>query len=255
MAFTDKDPLGSLKQHRTFGGHVFWDMNEKSGRFRLQKHKFAPLWRILDDRDCQQGIGEEGAMRALLRVLTAGNQHIIPKCGDIVGIHNVDPLHNGGLFDHYGIYADHNAVYHYRSVDQSDMWAEIVVQRTTFEEFLNGNKEFFIMEMCPSNVKPGKIELKYHPELLENEPSLPFDVYEKEPEHTTSTEYTLYSPEETVQRAHYRMKHHEQLNQTYWLHLNNCEHFAYWCKTGVQQSYQAGILNGFAQQWYDKGSR
>lgn len=58
---------------------------------RLQKHKFAPLFRILDDGDYLQDIGEEGAMRARLRLLTAGNSYIVPQCGDIVGIHNVDP--------------------------------------------------------------------------------------------------------------------------------------------------------------------
>ena len=30
-------------------------------------------------------------MRARLRLLTAGNSYIVPQCGDIVGIHNVDP--------------------------------------------------------------------------------------------------------------------------------------------------------------------
>lgn len=66
---------------------------------RLQKHKFAPLFRILDDGDYLQAIGEEGAMRARLRLLTAGNSYIVPQCSDIVGIHNVDPsqitLHGG----------------------------------------------------------------------------------------------------------------------------------------------------------------
>ncbi|MFR1989194.1 MAG: hypothetical protein ACLS3C_03620 [Oscillospiraceae bacterium] len=33
-------------------------------------------------------------MRARLRLLTAGNSYIVPQCGDIVGIHNVDPSQN-----------------------------------------------------------------------------------------------------------------------------------------------------------------
>ena len=91
MALTDRNPIGSQKQPKTMGGHTFWDNIVKSGRFRLQKHKFAPLFRILDDGDYLQAIGEEGAMRARLRLLTAGNSYIVPQCGDIVGIHNVDP--------------------------------------------------------------------------------------------------------------------------------------------------------------------
>ena len=47
--------------------------------------------KLLDDGDYLQAIGEEGAMRARLRLLTAGNSYIVPQCGDIVGIHNVDP--------------------------------------------------------------------------------------------------------------------------------------------------------------------
>ena len=51
MALTDRNPFGSQKQPKTMGGHTFWDNIVKSGRFRLQKHKFAPLFRILDDGD------------------------------------------------------------------------------------------------------------------------------------------------------------------------------------------------------------
>jgi len=43
----------------------------------------------------------------------------------------------------------------------------------------------------------------------------------------------IYSPEETVTRARSRLGEKE-----YSLLLNNCEHFAIWCKTGLHKSYQ-----------------
>ncbi len=43
----------------------------------------------------------------------------------------------------------------------------------------------------------------------------------------------LYSPEETVSRARSRLG-----ESNYNLLLNNCEHFAIWCKTGLSKSYQ-----------------
>ena len=45
--------------------------------------------------------------------------------------------------------------------------------------------------------------------------------------------YMLYSPEETVSRARSRLG-----ESNYNLLLNNCEHFAIWCKTGLSKSYQ-----------------
>jgi hypothetical protein len=43
----------------------------------------------------------------------------------------------------------------------------------------------------------------------------------------------IYSDEETVERAFSRLGEKE-----YNLVINNCEHFAMWCKTGVSVSYQ-----------------
>ncbi|MBR1485765.1 MAG: lecithin retinol acyltransferase family protein, partial [Synergistaceae bacterium] len=45
--------------------------------------------------------------------------------------------------------------------------------------------------------------------------------------------YHLYSGEETVSRARSKIG-----QGGYNLALNNCEHFAVWCKTGVKESSQ-----------------
>ena len=46
-----------------------------------------------------------------------------------------------------------------------------------------------------------------------------------------------YSPEETVRRAYSRLG-----ESSYNLITNNCEHFALWCKTGVNGSHQVEAL-------------
>jgi hypothetical protein len=43
----------------------------------------------------------------------------------------------------------------------------------------------------------------------------------------------LYTPDETVRRAQSRLG-----EENYNIVFNNCEHFAYWCKTGIRESQQ-----------------
>lgn len=52
-------------------------------------------------------------------------------------------------------------------------------------------------------------------------------------------EYRLYTPKETLARARSRIG-----ESNYNLFLNNCEHFALWCKTGISESHQiSGLLD------------
>jgi len=50
-----------------------------------------------------------------------------------------------------------------------------------------------------------------------------------------------FSPEETINRAHSRLD-----EQTYNLFLNNCDHFATWCKIGEHHSQQVDLLKQIA---------
>jgi len=59
--------------------------------------------------------------------------------------------------------------------------------------------------------------------------------------------YHLYTPEETVQRARSRLG-----ETNYRILTNNCEHFAIWCKTGVNESLQVTSMLqtlGSARGW------
>ena len=52
-----------------------------------------------------------------------------------------------------------------------------------------------------------------------------------------SSDYHLYSPKETIERARSQIGKHG-----YNLVFNNCEHFALWCKTGIHESKQIDQL-------------
>ena len=53
------------------------------------------------------------------------------------------------------------------------------------------------------------------------------------------SQYHLFSPEETVERAYSRLGERD-----YNLLTNNCEHFAIWCKTNISESWQIEELLG-----------
>lgn len=125
------------------------------------------------------------------------------QSGDIIGVKRF-------LYSHYGVYIGDNKVIHYAG-DKGDFKGKNTIRYGTMEEFLDGKKEYFELVFPEIHQKPEK-ETRYE---------------------TQSFEYHLYSPEETVKRAESRLG-----EDKYNLALNNCEHFAIWCKTGISESYQ-----------------
>ena len=132
------------------------------------------------------------------------------QSGDIIGVKRF-------LYSHYAVYTGDNKVIHY-SGEKGDFIGKKTVRWGTMEEFLDGKKEFFELVFPEEHNKPDK-EKRYE---IQN------------------TVYKLYSPEETVERAKSRLG-----EDKYNLALNNCEHFAIWCKTGISESYQVKrVLTG-----------
>lgn len=141
-----------------------------------------------------------------------------PKNGDILRV-------NRGLYSHYGVYAEPGHVIHYTGATGPDDFNGIV-RETTLDEFLNGSPSFSVCTFPE------------HPQFL---PAV-------KPTNTLSRilqavrvlrlmDYHLYSGDETVQRARSRLG-----EGGYNLALNNCEHFAVWCKTGVKDSSQVNSI-------------
>lgn len=142
------------------------------------------------------------------------------KKGNVIGVHRI-----GGVYDHYGIYTGRGKVIHF-SNEGSDFGGDIRVRRATLSQFKNGASNVFVVDFEAYRdyvENPGWLDL-----LLE-EGIAGIALREL----FGNKKITLYSPEETVERAE------SQLGEgDYNLVFNNCEHFAVWCKTGVKESSQ-----------------
>ena len=139
----------------------------------------------------------------------------MPKNGDILRV-------NRGFYSHYGVYvAENNHVIHYTGATGPNDFNGIV-RETSLEEFLNGSENFTV---CSFPEHPQKFTGRSRKHLL-------FNIWQAV-KNLRLKDYHLYSGEETVMRAR------SKLGQGgYNLALNNCEHFAVWCKTGVKDSSQ-----------------
>ena len=139
--------------------------------------------------------------------------------GDVIGVHRI-----GGVYDHYGIYTGKGKVIHF-SDEGSDMGDDIRIRRATLAQFKNGADNVFVVDFEAYRdyvENPGLLEL-----LEEGIAGIALRSL------FGSETITIYSPEETVKRAE------SQLGKgKYNLVVNNCEHFAVWCKTGVHESSQ-----------------
>ncbi|MEG0353469.1 MAG: lecithin retinol acyltransferase family protein [Cellulosilyticaceae bacterium] len=135
-----------------------------------------------------------------------------PQPGDIVGVNR---LRFNMKYEHYGLYVGNNKIVHYCRFNKSD---ESSITETDFEFFLKDSNLYFIFD-CKTAYK--KIR-SLHPRnlIIRNEFRGKNKLY-------------LYSPTETIERAYSRIG-----ETKYNLALNNCEHFAIWCKTGLSKSYQ-----------------
>jgi hypothetical protein len=163
----------------------------------------------------QKAIGSKKAMEARLERLAKGD---FLEAGDVIGVHRPG-------YEHYGIYIGNGRVIHYAG-DGSDFLGSICIHEADFSEFIKDGGEYFYLHF--QEKLPIKI---YQSEKLYSGDKLPF---------ANTKEYRIFSPEETVKRARERVGEEE-----YNLIFRNCEHFALWCKTGVEESTQ--VIHGAMQ--------
>ena len=161
-------------------------------------------------------------------LLNAGASHSYrkpqPQNGDVLRV-------NRGLYSHYGVYAsdsDSPHVIHYTGATGPADFNGIV-RETTLAEFLNGSQNYNI---CTFPEHPQSINA---PSLHGRKANL-FQLWQVI-KAMKLKDYHLYSGDETVARAR------SKLGQGgYNLALNNCEHFAVWCKTGIRESSQVNHI-------------
>ncbi|MBZ9634683.1 lecithin retinol acyltransferase family protein [Clostridium sp. FP1] len=146
--------------------------------------------------------------------------------GDVIGVRRTG-------YKHFGIYLNDYCIIHYAS-RSGDFGKDICIHETTIEKFLDGSNSYFVCKFSKSYGKPSEFDIKAS---LSSSSFVP--QWDKLFRTLKGFNYNLYSPEETVQRAHERMG-----ESKYNLVTNNCEHFAIWCKTGISESHQVNDILG-----------
>ena len=129
--------------------------------------------------------------------------------GDVLGIKR--PLG----YEHFAVYAGDRRVIHFAA--ENGDFGNPYIHEAPMSDFLDGQEDFFVLDFSCAHLDTS-FETK----------SLPNDALPR-----------IYSAEETLERARSVTGLNEHgFNTSYDLVLNNCEHFAIWCKTGQIRSYQ-----------------
>lgn len=118
-------------------------------------------------------------------------------------------------YRHFGIYAGNQQVIHYYK-EKNPLVSDGIISETTLADFQGISDTIYVLNST-----------------TQSDPPL-FDWIVRR---LLGDDIELYSPEETVARARSKLG-----ERGYNLLLNNCEHFALWCKTGIAQSAQSDYL-------------
>lgn len=188
--------------------NILWETKATYKGWTLQKERLSNRVRIIDTKGVQRGNGSLTAMKDKMERLTSED---FLKPGDMIGV-------SRGTYEHYGIYIGHKRVIHYAG-DGNDFSGKISIHEAPFEEFIKNSKNYFVISFAGKH----PVRIKSTTKFIANDT---FGCY-------SNKKYSIYSPEETLQRAYSRIG-----ETKYSLIKNNCEHFAMWCKTGVSESTQ-----------------
>ncbi|MBQ1867166.1 MULTISPECIES: lecithin retinol acyltransferase family protein [Selenomonas] len=124
-------------------------------------------------------------------------------------------------YRHFGIYAGNQQVIHYYK-EKNPLVSDGIISETTLADFQGVSDTIYVLN---STTKAGAPLFDWIVRRL------------------LGDDIELFSPEETVARARSKLG-----ERGYNLLLNNCEHFALWCKTGIAQSAQSDYLLSCLQQ-------
>lgn len=164
--------------------------------------------------------------------------------GDVVGV-------DRGFYQHYGIYAGDLKVIHYAVREESEE-NQFIIHISSLEQFLGEDVEYFVCDFTYLKKREKIEETNCHllSDLLEPRLNLTEEFqYEKAVyEGFAKGRFKIYTPKETVARAYTR------LGETCSNCMNSeCEHFAIWCKTGIEdRCYINALLKLFKSIWVKK---
>ncbi len=115
-------------------------------------------------------------------------------------------------YRHFGIYTENEQVIHYYK-ERNPLLCDGIITETSLTEFMSASDTLYVLNGVGSAAKS--------------------DLFDWIIQRIFEGKITAFSPEETIRRARSKLG-----EQGYNLLLNNCEHFAFWCKTGVAKSSQ-----------------
>ena len=115
-------------------------------------------------------------------------------------------------YRHFGIYTGNEQVIHYHK-EHHPLLSDGIITETTLAEFMSDSDTLYVLNGIG--------------------PTADTHLFDWIIQRVFDGEITSFSPQETIDRARSKLG-----EQGYSLLLNNCEHFAFWCKTGVAKSSQ-----------------
>lgn len=203
----------------TNGGGLLWKNSKQKNGWKLQYNYLTGLSRILDENNIRKAWGSPVVMEEKFKRLTRAD---FLEPGDVVGVVRKKALN---MYEHYAVYIGENKVVHY-SGNGADFGGSVLVQIDSLKNFLKEDDDYFVLLFDKAFVAPRKIQVRTSFNLNDvNYENILFLGEKKK--------WKIYSSQETVERALSKVG-----EAKYDLVLNNCEHFAIWCKTGVSESYQ-----------------
>ncbi|SDB13767.1 lecithin retinol acyltransferase family protein [Butyrivibrio sp. INlla16] len=209
---------------------IFWDTSRSEKGWKLQKHSITGHARILNEKGIRMAWGACDEMNDFFDKLIKPWKGC--KKGDILAVQRY-----GGIYSHYAVYIGYGKVIHFAQEEKDGIAGACNIHKADFSEFLKTDTCYEIIHFPEDGSDPvhecvnlNDIDNRNAYETVNLIPGLKAAM-------RNLKGYHLYSAKETVERAKSRIG-----ETKYNLALNNCEHFALWCKTGLKESSQVEDL-------------
>lgn len=231
----------------TMGGLFFWeDVGYLPGEYKIQKMIWNPRhYRILNSFYERVAWGTKRHVQNYINENMQLEAREIHR-GDIIAVDRGLADININIYQHFAVYIGNNQVIHYDVIEDSKNAADHIfpsIHMATLDEFLDGSEKFYVLDFDQPGSEAWQVRAK-KPSGTSGGGTLSFNNNDSRKNDFNELikmmrkkEYHIYSPEETVNRA--KTKIGERM---YNLLINNCEHFAIWCKTGLHKSEQINRL-------------
>ena len=164
------------------------------------------------------------------------------KPGDIIKV-------DRGPYYHFGIYSGNNKVIHYTADEGLELSKyKAKIDETSLKKFMNGDTRLLKVNFPKKYGRTITEEVEVFSEICSlgiNGIIAPQNRWLKKMlknsrENKRKKDYKIYSKEETLERAKSKIG-----DSGYSIPFNNCEHFVWWCKTGIKKSEQIDDIEDF----------